>query len=65
MTEPSLPEESLFAQALDIAPAERAAFLDRACADNPALRAAVEGLLRAHERSGDLLDLPEHLPATT
>jgi WD40 repeat protein/serine/threonine protein kinase len=66
MTEQSLPEESLFAQALEIeSAAARAAFLDRACADNPALRAEVEALLRAHERSGDLLDLPENLPATT
>ena len=66
MTEPSLPEESIFAQALEIASAaERAAFLDRACGDNQALRAEVEALLRAHERSGDLLDLPENLPATT
>src|SRR5262249_3188990 len=44
---------------------ERAAFLDRACGNNPALRAEVEALLRAHERSGDLLDLPENVPATT
>jgi serine/threonine protein kinase len=66
MTEPLLPEESLFAQALELrTAADRAAFLDRACADNPALRAEVEALLRAHERSGDLLDLPEQLPATT
>jgi serine/threonine protein kinase/tetratricopeptide (TPR) repeat protein len=66
MTEPLLPEESLFAQALELkSAAERAAFLDRACADNPALRAEVEALLRAHEWSGDLLDLPEHQPATT
>jgi tetratricopeptide (TPR) repeat protein len=66
MTEPSLPEESLFAQALEIASAaERAAFLDRACGNNRALRAEVEALLRAHERSGDLLDLPEPSPAPT
>ena len=40
MNEPSLPEESIFAQALEIdSPAERAAFLDRACGQNPALRA--------------------------
>jgi serine/threonine protein kinase/predicted Zn-dependent protease len=65
MAEPSLPEESLFAQALELdAPAERAAFLDRACGHDPALRAAVEALLRAHERSGDLLDLPDTGPAT-
>src|SRR6185369_14965621 len=65
MTEPSLPEESIFAQALEMASAvERAAFLDRACGKNPALRAEVEALLRAHERSGDLLDLPEKMRTT-
>jgi serine/threonine protein kinase/tetratricopeptide (TPR) repeat protein len=64
MTEPSLPEESIFAQALDMPSAERAAFLDRACGANVGLRAEVEALLRAHERSGDLLDLPERLPTT-
>src|SRR5579875_3750846 len=65
MTVPSLPEESIFAQALEItSPSERAAFLDQACGDNQALRTAVEALLRAHEQSGDLLDLPEKLPAT-
>jgi serine/threonine protein kinase len=66
MTEPSLPEESIFAQALEItSAAERAAFLDRACGDNQALRAEVEALLRAHEHSGDLLDLPENSAVTT
>src|SRR6516225_5032355 len=66
MIEPSLPEESIFAQALEItSPAERAAFLDRACGDNPALRAEVEALLRAHEHSGDLLDLPETVQPTS
>jgi serine/threonine protein kinase/tetratricopeptide (TPR) repeat protein len=66
MTEPALPEESLFAQALEIeSAAERAAFLDRACGDNHALRAEVEALLRASERSGDLLDLPDNSGATT
>jgi tetratricopeptide (TPR) repeat protein/tRNA A-37 threonylcarbamoyl transferase component Bud32 len=66
MTEPSLPEESIFAQALEIASTvERAAFLDRACGDNQALRAEVEALLRASERSGDLLDLPENPAVTT
>src|SRR5437879_11852308 len=65
MSEPSLPEESIFAQALEIrSAAERAAFLDRTCGDNQALRAEVEALLRADERSGDLLDLPEKLAAT-
>jgi eukaryotic-like serine/threonine-protein kinase len=63
MTELPLPEESIFAQALEITSAtERAAFLDRACSDNQALRTEVEALLRAQERSGDLLDLPENAP---
>jgi serine/threonine protein kinase/WD40 repeat protein len=65
MTESSLPEELIFEQAFDItSDEERAAFLDRACGNNPALRAEVDALLRAHERSGDLLDLPENAPAT-
>jgi serine/threonine protein kinase/tetratricopeptide (TPR) repeat protein len=66
MTESPLPEESIFAQALEISSAaERAAFLDRACGNNQALRGEIEGLLRAHEQSGDLLDLPEKPPLTT
>jgi serine/threonine protein kinase len=65
MTERSLPEETLFAQALELeSSAERAAFLGRACSDNPTLRAAVESLLRADDaRAGDLLDVPERSDA--
>jgi serine/threonine protein kinase/tetratricopeptide (TPR) repeat protein len=66
MAEPSLPEESIFAQALEFtSAAARAAFLDRACSHNQALRTEVEALLRAQERSGDMLDLPESVPITT
>ena len=64
MTEPPLPEESIFAQARDLPPVERAAFLDRACGPDPELRNAVEALLRADEQSGDLLDLPDARTAT-
>ena len=65
MTEPSLAEESIFAQALEIgSSAERAAFLDRACGQNRVLRADVEALLGAHGRNGDLLDLLDK-PAVT
>src|SRR6516225_4290399 len=65
MSEHSLPEESIFAQAVEIASAaERASFLERVCGNNPSLRAEIEALLRAHDRSGDLLDLPERAPAT-
>ena len=51
-------EETLFHEALVKPPAERRAFLDRACAGKPQLRAAVEALLAAHDASGDLLDQP-------
>ncbi|MBS0266699.1 MAG: protein kinase, partial [Planctomycetes bacterium] len=59
MTEQSLPEESIFLQALEISSlADRVAFLDRACGDNRQLRAEVEGLLRSHQNTGDFFDLP-------
>jgi RNA polymerase sigma factor (TIGR02999 family) len=49
-------EESLFADALSLPPEGRAEFLEKACAGRPQLRAAVEALLAAHEKSGNLLD---------
>ena len=65
MTEKSLPEESIFARAQELAStAERDAYVDRACHGDPTLRAEVEALLRADARSGDLLDLPEQSAAT-
>jgi WD40 repeat protein len=46
-------EQSIFLHALALpSPAERAAYLDEACRDNPGLRAAVEALLAAHDRLG-------------
>jgi hypothetical protein len=52
-------ERELFLQALDITdPAERAAFLDRVCADHPDLRQQLEELLKAHEQAGPFLDQP-------
>jgi serine/threonine protein kinase/gas vesicle protein len=51
-------EETLFHEALAKPPAERPAFLEKACAGQPELRAAVEALLAAHEDSGSLLDRP-------
>jgi eukaryotic-like serine/threonine-protein kinase len=65
MIEPSLPEETIFAQALELeSAAERAAFLDQACGADGALRAEVEALLGADTRAGDLLDLPDRPAAT-
>ena len=55
-------EETLFQEALSRSPEERAAFLDQACAGRPELRAAVEALLAAHEKLGNILDRP---PAQT
>jgi serine/threonine protein kinase len=49
-------EEELFHGALSRPRAERAAFLDQACAGNAPLRAGVEALLGAHEAPGSLLN---------
>jgi tetratricopeptide (TPR) repeat protein/serine/threonine protein kinase len=52
-------ESQVFRNALQRAtPAERAAYLDEACAGDPALRAAVDALLRAHDRAPDFLEQP-------
>jgi eukaryotic-like serine/threonine-protein kinase len=46
----------LFDQALELPVAARAAFLERACASNDALRADVEALLAGESRAGSLLE---------
>jgi WD40 repeat protein len=52
-------EEMVFAAALERStPAERAAFLDEACAGDPALRARVEALLGSHAHGGSFLQTP-------
>jgi serine/threonine protein kinase/tetratricopeptide (TPR) repeat protein len=48
-------EEAVFEAALQLAPAERAAHLDRTCGDNVDLRRRVEGLLAAFDRAGGFL----------
>ena len=56
MTEMS-PAEAIFFAALERpAPADRAAYLDEACANDPALRLRVEKLLAAHPRVGEFLE---------
>ncbi len=55
--------DALFARALDLAPAERGPFLERACADDGALRDAVEGLLAADDRAQTFLEHPPSLTA--
>lgn len=56
--------EPLLDEALDLDGAERAAFLARACGDDPELRADLERMLAATERRGPL-DQPLHDLAST
>ncbi|MCI0462919.1 MAG: hypothetical protein L0Z62_38730, partial [Gemmataceae bacterium] len=52
-------ESQVFANALKFAtPAERAAYLDEACAGDPQLRAGVEALLQAHASDPGFLEQP-------
>jgi serine/threonine-protein kinase len=66
----SRPDDQIFSDALDLPPAERAAFLARECAD-PAQRARVEALLASEASANDFLaasaivrpaELPEEKP---
>jgi eukaryotic-like serine/threonine-protein kinase len=50
--------DAVFDAALDLAPADRASFLDAACAHDPDVRSDVEALLRAHETSAAFFDAP-------
>jgi tetratricopeptide (TPR) repeat protein len=57
MVEQRQSEKSVFLAAVDIeSDAERAAFVEQACAGNPQLRAEVDALLQAHGRPQPLLD---------
>lgn len=53
----------MFHCTLEREPAERAAFLDMACADDPALRKEFESLISSHEQSGSFIDSPALRPA--
>lgn len=44
--------------ALDLPPAERAAYLDRACGSDPHLREQVQHLVDAHSTDDDFLEAP-------
>jgi serine/threonine protein kinase/Flp pilus assembly protein TadD len=44
---------------------ERSAYLDSACGDDSKLRASVEGLLQAHDKAGDFLEVPPFGPDVT
>jgi serine/threonine protein kinase len=53
-------DDEIFADALELAGAERAAFLDRACRDDAALRRRVEALLASHEAAAGFLERSPH-----
>jgi formylglycine-generating enzyme required for sulfatase activity len=56
-------ERDVFLALLDLPdPAARAAFLERACGADSALRARVEALLRSHETAGSFLGSPAVAP---
>src|SRR5437870_2944976 len=55
----AMSEREIFDAALSIdEPAQRAAYLDRACADNPVLRERLDGLLSMHAQAGSFLESP-------
>ena len=56
MPSPQQREEAPFAAALQRPPAERTAYLDKACAGDTALRERIEGLLRAHDDAETILE---------
>jgi eukaryotic-like serine/threonine-protein kinase len=50
--------KEIFHAALEVAPAERRAFLAKACAGKEALRLEVESLIKSHESKGSFIDAP-------
>src|SRR5262245_15585566 len=51
-------ERSVFVAALDLGPAEQAAYLDRVCGADAALRQRVERLLSTFDQAGSFLEAP-------
>ena len=58
MNTPPNREVALFSAALELPASQRAAYLDEACADDPALRLRLEALLRDHEAASAFLETP-------
>jgi serine/threonine protein kinase/tetratricopeptide (TPR) repeat protein len=53
-------EQSIFIEALEkVDRAERAAFLDKACGDDPSLRQRIEKLLERHQQASSVLQPPD------
>jgi hypothetical protein len=58
MSTPPNREVAIFSAALELPASRRAAYLDEACADDPALRLRLEALLRVHEEAIPFLEAP-------
>src|SRR5260370_1283491 len=58
MSTPPNREVALFSAALELPASERAAYVQEACADDPALRLRLESLLRVHEAAIPFLENP-------
>src|SRR4030095_7420633 len=58
MNSPPNREVALFSAALEVPAGQRAAYLDEACADDPALRQRLEELLQVHEDAITFLENP-------
>src|SRR5262245_54267913 len=58
MTDNRERDVEVFLEAVQLSPAERIAFLDRACADDQDLRQRIEALIRSNDRAEDFLEKP-------
>jgi WD40 repeat protein/serine/threonine protein kinase len=58
MNEPLNPEVAILNAALELPNERRARYLDKACAEDAALRQQVEALLQSHEQAGGFLEAP-------
>ena len=54
-------EEAIFSNALHEVPAQRARYLDEACAGQPALRRRIEELLKAQPQLGEFMENPAEI----
>jgi len=51
-------EVAIFSAALELDPSQRAAYLEKACADAPDLRQRIEALLAVHDKAANFLETP-------
>src|ERR1700730_4991290 len=55
--------KEIFHAAVELAPNERAVYLERSCSGNDSLRRAVESLIKSHEETGNFVDTPAYQAA--